>query len=1100
MTLLLTDRRNRKQTCEKITSEQFLQLVEDANSKGQTRLKIEGNRFDQEINLDHQELSFELVFKNCEFSSHVSFRNLQVKGLRLVGCGIETADFTRLQTEENFSLVASDKHWFSAEGSVLLGNASVGGNVCFDGGRFREGKLLDYEFAPTTRAAISAPCINIQGSLVVSDVTRETKRCGFLSQGLIDFSNAKIGGKVIARGARFIAGISFNIDGNTVFKESAYCWDYVFGEALNASIQSLPDQYRQEAEKTGSDLDRSPRLRFLSGDNYQKVIQRFASTVLSADFYETSIGGSVHFSYKTISVGTLRMGGCTISGKLSFKGSKLYEIKPVDGSHGATSSKPKFEYSRCREMARSIVYFGGTSLLAWGALDAVNIKVSRGIYLTSLKKNHDANNKSCENFCAFGRVSFVGSTIEGRLHIGGGHFFKSDDVLFDAPPESESKLPSERLWSNEGSRPFQQLPRHVAALDISNSCISLELLIIDNTVIVGRMNMDSVRVKSRFSFSRCNISSYQKDVVAVSARNCTFESLFEIVDSSLFVGCVNFRGSKFGSRVSIQNSIFSRKAMKGCSLYEKGSNRPEHKFHRIFTVTEDPTTPRVDFRETKNRSGYDIMDGMDAQPKNLVIPDIHEALWKSSRRFNEEWTCRKDRHLNSTLAVNFYQTEIVGDFMVSHLNEVDGLIGEGVKASACILGKLNLVESKIGGMLRLQVSDLKEATRYLKSGRFDLSMIFSPRRPSQLKRSQFYSKIPSILAVNLSGASVGTCNISKKILEKSALSISGFRYERLVGDILEDPDNVVDLVRKTIENYGEIDSTSAVRFLKYCKGAGHSESVRKLDAIVAVAQSTKYIDTITFLRRSIFHSIFTLLFVVCFAMTYSRVMNMDFVAKVLLALSALLYLFAVRSWLGSVNRAIKNTCVNTGARSVNQLKFIFTNLSPRLGYTFDGDWLRFSKAAGSLGETKVIRKEKVLDVIGSAFVGFGHGYVKKPLLLILSVWFLLTSVLAMSKTEEPMGSETEAALAENYKPTKTVPGLRQEVFRVSNALVASIEICMPTAGLITTDKEKKLAEGFSGEYEKILFSSTVILCKAIGWFMLSLLIAGYVKVLKDKAV
>ena len=330
------------------------------------------------LDLTHASIPYAMHFSNCHFDAVVKMQHAECAGLYLNGSRLEeelSADC--LTTKGNVYL----RDGFSAEGTVRLLGASIGGDLDCEGGKFHN----------PGGYALSADGLTTKGNVYL--------RNGFFAKGEVRLTDASIGRNLDCEGGKF-----HNADGDALSvsklttKGNVYLRDGFSAEGV----------VRLVGANIGGDLSCIDG-KFHNPDGY----------ALLADGLTTK--GAVHLRGDFSAEGVVRLVGANIGGDLSCIDGKFHN---PDGyallADGLTTKGAV--YLRGDFSAEGEARLVGANI--GGDLSCINGKFHNpdgyALLAEGLTTKGDVNLRN--GFSAEGEVRLLGASIGGNLNCEGGKF------------------------------------------------------------------------------------------------------------------------------------------------------------------------------------------------------------------------------------------------------------------------------------------------------------------------------------------------------------------------------------------------------------------------------------------------------------------------------------------------------------------------------------------------------------------------------------------------------------------------------------------------------------------------------------------------------
>ena len=367
-------------------------------------VRIVGAKVVGELKFDYTVVDVPIVLDGCSVMEPISMKCARVRTLELTGTHVSSIEARGIHVDGRLYL----NKGFTANGTVCLSEAQIGGSLICDGGKFRNQNAY----------AVSADASEIKGSISL-------KNCEI--QGRVNLSGARIQGDLVCNG-------NFNDPGPRVLRESIYIketGEITSGLRERLNLELVQGVLTLDGATIGGNLVCSNcKFGAGSGDALRAVgLKVTGDLLLDKEFVAnnmvlldgTSIGGNldcdnakflnkgVALSAQRVQVkASIRLTNCEAVGAVNLYGAV------VEGNLRCTNSQ--FDIRERNQFGATGTLTKATSLdpeLIGVALLAAGAKVNGHLLLNN-------------TFRAAGAVVLDGATIVGNLTCSGGHFDNLD--------------------------------------------------------------------------------------------------------------------------------------------------------------------------------------------------------------------------------------------------------------------------------------------------------------------------------------------------------------------------------------------------------------------------------------------------------------------------------------------------------------------------------------------------------------------------------------------------------------------------------------------------------------------------------------------------
>jgi hypothetical protein len=255
-------------------------------------LRIEGARITGGLDWEWQHLGVPLALVDCDIEGPITLDHARIAGLSLIGCRLPGLSAEQMTCDSTLRLLDS-----TVDGTVDLRDVEVTGALLASGATV-EGTVGGDPDRPGVRLAILADRIRLSGALVLGG--------GFGAHGVVRLTGARIGGDLLAHGARFrhpegdaIEALDAQIGGNATFAR---------GFSARGRVRLDRTRIAGDLDCDGGSFDTGTGSASLDG----------AILMNGAD-----VGGQVHMRNGFSAVGGVQLRGARIAGQWNCSGGEF---------------------------------------------------------------------------------------------------------------------------------------------------------------------------------------------------------------------------------------------------------------------------------------------------------------------------------------------------------------------------------------------------------------------------------------------------------------------------------------------------------------------------------------------------------------------------------------------------------------------------------------------------------------------------------------------------------------------------------------------------------------------------------------------------------
>jgi hypothetical protein len=434
-----------------------------ADGKILRSIKVRGARIIDALDLESASLICPLQLLDCYFDEPVNLNEATARTIRLPGCGLPGLTARQLSTTGNLEL----NDGFTADGTVSLTDARIGGGLNLSGGRFMN----------SGGDALHADGIAVEQGMFCMD--------GFIAQGRVSLWSAHIGGQLNFKGGQFInpGGRALSARQLTV-GQSMFCMG---GFTAEGEVHLL-------GARIGGALD-------LTGGHFINP----GGTALSAEWLSVEHGMVCQDGF--IASGEVRIDGASIGGQFNLTGGQL--------------TNPGGMALNARQLTVGQSMYCRAGFTADGEVNLIGARVGRALDLDgghftnpgarALHANRITVEQAmlCRNgFVAIGEVRLIRAKIDGWLDFSGASLNNREGTALDLRGADVEEL---NLWLAEAPAGIVDLTNtHVGVLNDDQACWPIALRLRGFTY--ETLQSDQISVRDRIRWLARHVGGYTPQV------------------------------------------------------------------------------------------------------------------------------------------------------------------------------------------------------------------------------------------------------------------------------------------------------------------------------------------------------------------------------------------------------------------------------------------------------------------------------------------------------------------------------------------------------------------------------------------------------------